>query len=116
MPWRLRRASPTPFIVALTSSGVSTMPATLENEALKMAAGTLPPAIEVSAIALCTVDGAAQRTSRPCWSWGSSTVEGSSASSNPNAGKSAMVVSSTARCSRQCEAPARASRGEIRAP
>src|SRR5690606_38926492 len=48
-----------------TSSGVRKMPSRLEAEALHTAAGTLPRAIEVNAIADCTVAGRQHRNSTP---------------------------------------------------
>jgi hypothetical protein len=48
-----------------TSSGVRNMPKMLEAEAEQIAAGTLPPAIEVKAIDDCTVDGRTQRKRMP---------------------------------------------------
>ena len=41
------------------------MPRMLDNEALTIAAGTLPWAIEVNAIEDCTVDGTRHRNSTP---------------------------------------------------
>ena len=48
-----------------TSSGVRNMPKMLEADAAQMAAGTLPPAIEVKAIDDCTVEGRTQRKRMP---------------------------------------------------
>ena len=48
-----------------TSKGVRNMPKMLEAEAEQMAAGTLPPAIEVNAIEDWTVDGRTQRNRMP---------------------------------------------------
>ena len=48
-----------------TSAGVSNIPRILEVEAAQIAAGTLPPAIEVKAIDDWTVDGSTQRKSSP---------------------------------------------------
>ncbi len=45
----------------MTSSGVRKMPSRLEAAALQMAAGMLPRASEVKAMADCTVAGSAQR-------------------------------------------------------
>src|SRR5580704_2569193 len=43
--------------IRFTASGVTKMPMILEAEALQIAAGTLPLAIDVKAIEDCTVDG-----------------------------------------------------------
>ena len=45
----------------MTSSGVRKMPSRLEAAALQMAAGMLPRASEVKAMADCTVAGSAHR-------------------------------------------------------
>ena len=54
-----------PLIRATTSSGVNTTPMRFDAEALTIAPGTLPRAIEVNAIDDCTVDGTSVRYSRP---------------------------------------------------
>ncbi len=48
-----------------TRSGVRNMPKMFDAEAEQIAAGTLPPAIEVKAIDDCTVDGSTQRKRMP---------------------------------------------------
>ena len=53
------------FISSTTSSGVSTTPRMLDNDALTMAADTWPRAIDVNAIDDCTVDGTRHRNSTP---------------------------------------------------
>jgi hypothetical protein len=50
------------------------MPRTLEFEALRSAAGTLPPAIEVNTTEACTADGNVQRKTRPIEIGGLKTV------------------------------------------
>ena len=59
------RGAPLVCMSSTTNSGVSTTPSMLDNEALTMAAGTLPCAIDVNAIEDCTVDGTRHRNSRP---------------------------------------------------
>ncbi len=51
-----------------TASGVMKMPSRLEAEALHTAAGTLPRAIEVNAMADCTVAGRQHRNMMPRYS------------------------------------------------
>ena len=53
--------SPCTLSSSATSSGVRKMPNRLDAAALQMAAGILPRAREVKAIADCTVAGKAQR-------------------------------------------------------
>ena len=62
-----RRAPPPVFISSTTSSGVSTTPTMLDNDALTIAAETWPRAIEVNAIDDCTVDGTRHRNSSPLY-------------------------------------------------
>jgi hypothetical protein len=52
-------------ISSTTRSGVSTTPSMFDSDALTIAAGTLPCAIEVNAIEDCTVDGTRHRNSTP---------------------------------------------------
>ena len=57
-----------PPVVCMSStarSGVSTTPSMFDSDALTIAAGTLPGAIEVNAIEDCTVDGTRHRNSTP---------------------------------------------------
>ncbi|MCY1187316.1 hypothetical protein D9M73_282790 [compost metagenome] len=58
---RLEPLSPSTPISNTTSNGVSAMPSKLDAAALQIAAGTLPRASEVKAIADCTVAGNAHR-------------------------------------------------------
>ena len=48
-----------------TRSGVSTTPSMFDSDALTIAAGTLPWAIDVNAIDDCTVDGTRHKKSTP---------------------------------------------------
>ena len=64
------RTPPVVYISSTTSSGVSTTPRMFDREALTIAAGTLPCAIEVKAIDDCTVDGRTQRKSIPVYKAG----------------------------------------------
>ena len=48
-----------------TSTGVKKTPISVDADALQMAAGTLPRAIDTSAIADCTVAGNMHRNSTP---------------------------------------------------
>ena len=50
-------ALPVVFISAIASRGVSTTPSRLDADALTIAPATLPRAIEVKLIELCTVEG-----------------------------------------------------------
>ncbi|OBH04498.1 hypothetical protein A5696_04800 [Mycobacterium sp. E2699] len=59
------RGAPPVVINSTTSSGVSTTPRMLDNDALTMAADTWPRAIDVNAMDDCTVDGTRHRNSRP---------------------------------------------------
>ena len=52
-------------ISEMASSGVMKTPSRFDIEALMIAAATLPRAIEVKLIELCTVDGSRQMYSRP---------------------------------------------------
>ena len=100
----------------MTSNGVSTMPIRLENEALQIAAATLPRAIEVNAIEDCTVDGRQHRNITPVYSPGVSAHGTSSRESKPSNGNSTNVARNTSPCSRQCLRPSSASRVESLAP
>ena len=77
----------------VTSNGVSTMPIRLENEALQIAAATLPRAIEVNAIEDCTVDGRQHRNITPVYSPGVSAHGTNSRESKPSNGNSTNVAS-----------------------
>ena len=88
----------------------------LDSDALTIAAGTLPRAIEVNAIDDCTVDGTRHRNSTPVYSPGVSTDGTSTRAARPSSGKTTNVAASTSRCSRQCRSPCQASVGDSRAP
>src|SRR5208337_1358655 len=98
------------------SSGVIAMPTRLDAEALHKAAATLPPAIEVNAIEVCTVEGRAQRKIRPSTIGGANKAEASGRSARPASGNRTKVAVKITRCSRQCEAPATTAPRESRAP
>lgn len=59
------RRAPVVCISKTTSSGVSTTPRMFDSDALTIAAGTLPCAIDVNAIEDCTVDGTRHRNNTP---------------------------------------------------
>ena len=59
------RALPVVLISAIASRGVMKTPSRFDIEALMIAAGTFPLAIEVKLIELCTVEGSRQMYSRP---------------------------------------------------
>ena len=61
MASRVEPLSPSTPISSMTSSGVRKMPSRLDAAALQMAAGMLPRASEVKAMADCTVAGSAHR-------------------------------------------------------
>src|SRR4029079_8012882 len=98
--------APCVWISAATSSGVSTMPIRLENDALHTAARTLPRAIDVNAIDDCTVAGNVHRNSMPSASCGPTSAFVIGCRARPNSGNSANVHRNTSRCRRQCVMPA----------
>ena len=59
------RGAPLACISSTASSGVATTPSMLDSDALTMAAGTLPCAIEVNAMEDCTVEGTRHKNSNP---------------------------------------------------
>src|SRR5690606_6685959 len=93
--------------INFSNNGVSTIPIKLDAEALQTAAGTLPLAIEVHAIADCTVPGNTHRYSMPTYSGAPSKGSNSGLDNQPTSGNSAKVQANTNRCSRQCMMPAR---------
>ena len=99
-----------------TRSGVSTTPRMLDSDALTIAAGTLPLAIEVNAMEDCTVDGTRHRNSTPVYRPGVNTDGTRARAAKPRMGKKTNVAASTSRCSRQCRSPCSASIGDSRAP
>src|SRR5271166_684646 len=99
-----------------TSSGVSTTPRMLDNDALTMAAETCPRAIEVNAMDDCTVDGTRHRNSTP-WYRSMVSTDGTNArATTPSIGKITYVVVRTSKCSRHCRTPCQACSGDNRAP
>src|ERR1700722_10101331 len=91
--------------IAPNSSGVMAMPAMLDTVAEHTAPGTLPWAIDVKAIADCTVDGSAQRNNTPSHSGSGSKCGNNASKPRPITGKSTNVVAATAACRRQCVMP-----------
>ena len=75
------------FINSTTSSGVSTTPRMLDNDALTMAAETWPRAIDVNAIEDCTVDGTRHKNSTPLYRSMVSTEGTSARQASPRIGK-----------------------------
>jgi hypothetical protein len=108
--------APVVCISNTTSSGVNTMPRMLDNDALTIAAGTLPWAIEVNAIDDCTVDATRVRNNTPVYRSGVNTDGTRMRAASPRSGKATNVAASTSRCSRQCRSPCMASVGDSRAP
>ena len=104
------------FINSTTSSGVSTTPRMLDNDALTMAAETWPRAIDVNAIEDCTVDGTRHKNSTPAYRSMVSTEGTNARQASPRIGKITNVVASTSRCSRHCRTPCQACCGDNRAP
>ena len=91
---------------APTSKGVNTMPSKVEADALQTAAGILPRAMLVSAMADCTVAGKAHKNSMPCTKGGGSNRAHSGWASQPTRGNTMNVVAVTTRCRRQWPIPA----------
>ena len=71
----------------MTNSGVSTMPIRLENDALHIAAATLPFAMEVNAIDDCTVDGRQHKNITPAYNSGVNTSGTNTRQESPSIGK-----------------------------
>ena len=92
------------------------MPNKVDPEALQIAAGILPRAIAVKAIADCTVAGRVQRNSTPIYSSGVTSGESTGLSAQPSNGNSKKVLASTSRCRRQWLKPARIASRESLAP
>src|SRR5690625_7987204 len=82
-----------------------TIPSKLEADALHTAAGTLPPAIEVKAMADCTVAGRAHKYRMPMTKGPPSKGSNSGWAIQPNNGKSTKVKEKTTTCKRQCIMP-----------
>src|SRR4029078_6824307 len=57
----------------VTNTGVSTIPIRLENDAMHLAAATLPFAMEVNAIEDCTVEGRQHKNNTPAYNSGVNT-------------------------------------------
>lgn len=99
-----------------TSSGVRKMPSRLEAEALHTAAGTLPRAIEVKAMADCTVAGRQHRKRMPRYSSGVTSGSSTGFRITPSRGKIRKVAEKIVRCRRQCVMPATMASRDRRAP
>ncbi|MOA03634.1 hypothetical protein D3C78_1231510 [compost metagenome] len=99
-----------------TSSGVITMPISVEPEALQIAAGILPRATAVSVTADCTVAGRVHRNSTPMYRSGVSKGSSTGRKAQPTTGKTTKVMAVTSRCSRQWLMPAQIAGRESLAP
>src|SRR5450830_1545874 len=99
-----------------TSSGVMKMPIKVEAEALQMAAGMLPRATAVKAMADCTVAGKAHRNSTPRYRSGVTSGCNSGRRAQPSSGNSTKVLATTTRCRRQWLMPASTASRESLAP
>src|SRR5690554_6254812 len=82
------------------------MPTKLEAEAAQTAAGILPRAIEVKAIADCTVPGRAAKYSIPIHNSSPKTGRISGCNDSINSGNKIKVQANTNKCKRQCITPA----------
>ena len=98
------------------SSGVSIRPNRLDAVAAQTAPATLPWAIEVSAIDDCTVDGRADRKSRPMINVRFSAWRNTPVNTAPMIGNSTNVVLAMVLCSRQLVMPATTASRDNRAP
>src|SRR5690606_25943128 len=87
-------------------NGVNTMPIMLEAEALQTAAETLPLAMDVNAMADCTVPGSTHKYSTPTYRGPPSKGSSTGFKPQPSRGNIIKVQAKTSRCSRQCVAPA----------
>ena len=76
----------------------------------------LPRAIEVKAMADCTVAGRAHRNSTPRYISGVTSGESTGLSAQPSSGNSTKVLMKIQMCSRQCPMPARMAWRESLAP
>jgi hypothetical protein len=100
----------------VTNAGVSAIPIRLENEALHIAAATLPLAMDVKAIDDCTVDGRQHKNITPAYNCGLNTVGTNTRQISPSTENATKVAVNTNTCSRQCRNPANALRVDSRAP
>ena len=94
-----------PFKITATNSGVTKIPTMLGADALHIAAARLPLAMEVKAIADCTVPGSMQRYRKPRYNVG--VIKGSSTGRNkmPIRGKTTKVMQKMTIWIRQCIMP-----------
>ena len=96
--------------------GVTRMPSSVEAEALHTAAGMLPRAMEVKAMADCTVAGRAHRNSTPMYMSGVTSGESTGRSAQPRMGNITKVATKIHTCSFQWPMPARMAWRESLAP
>ncbi|CFN68243.1 Uncharacterised protein [Bordetella pertussis] len=92
------------------------MPSRLEADALQTAAGTLPRAIDVKAMADCTVAGRQHRNSTPRYSSGVTSGSSTGLRATPSSGNIRNVAEKIVRCRRQCVTPATMASRDRRAP
>ena len=83
-----------------------TIPSKVEADALQMAAGMLPRAMAVKAMADCTVAGSTHRYNTPRYSSGVTSGSSTGRSAQPSNGNNTKVEATTTRCSRQWPRPA----------
>ena len=86
-------------------NGVKNIPISVEPEALQTAAGTLPRASAVKAMADCTVAGRVHKNRTPSTSSCGNKWFSMGWSSQPSSGKNKKVVAVTSKCRRQCLMP-----------
>ena len=91
---------------AATSSEIATVPTRLDSVTEHIAAGTLPPAIEVKASDDWIVEGSTHRNRRPSASGTGITHSGLSQRRMPISGNITKVDANTSACSRQWAIPA----------
>ena len=106
MASREELASPCGTTNQLTSSGVTSTPSRVEAEALHTAAGMLPRAMEVKAMADCTVAGSTHKYITPVYSSGVTKGSSNGRSAQPSNGNNTKVQANTSKCSRQWVMPA----------
>ncbi len=92
------------------------MPISVEADALHTAAGMLPRAMAVKAMADCTVAGSVHRKSTPMYISGVTRGSSTGRSAQPSRGKSTKVAAKMVRCRRQWPMPAKMASRESLAP
>ena len=90
------------------------MPISVEADALHTAAGMLPRAMAVKAMADCTVAGSVHRKSTPMYISGVTRGSSTGRSAQPSRGKSTKVAAKMVRCRRQWPMPAKMASRETR--